>query len=85
MKKKVSKLNATAALGKDLPPPSIELPIPDEEWDFGRLPLDRVAEAFVYEYCRSDTRIKEAVARAVAVPESERSDRIPKAVFMSGN
>ncbi len=50
----------------------MKLPIRDEEWDFDRIPINRLNEAFVYEYCRSEARITDAIgACPMAVVEAD--------------
>src|SRR4051812_23099242 len=44
-----------------MPQPPMELQIRDEEWDFREIPRDRLGEALVYEYCRSQKSIVDVV------------------------
>ena len=44
-----------------MPPQPPRLPIEDDEWDFREVQPDRLGEACVYEYCRSEDWVKEAV------------------------
>jgi hypothetical protein len=55
--------------------------IRDEEWNFDRVPLERVAEALVYEFCRREDWIRDAIKDHVAgaakdEPQSKPGDAV---------
>lgn len=56
---------------------SSRLPIEDDEWDFRGVPPDRLGEACVYEYCRSEDWVKDAVRNCPAEVANKAHRQVP--------